>query len=455
MSGSNIVTSILFIFAMVSISQGNSLRLDKKNAGESKEFIGLTFAYSFWCILAIISATVSLEHIVLKYSFYYLAEFSKIVTFVMTIEVMAYLTGYIKERKRTLYIIVVAFMYIGVGLELINLIFGGAKLSQNVHGLSINNEHQILILFHMIYDFGILFVLLLLAVRYYEKCRKEREFYAFRLYIWSVAVMLVGFLLENLSYILLHAYNPSVIFCMIFAIIIFRFSLIYKRGIEYVRDDYSEVLAPTCEESIVVVNDEGLVIYSNKRAQVMAESYRDVFEGRDVCALFSIKDEDRKRLFLSSNNTVHIKGTYKKAEIPVVLTCENRFDRYKNVFASVITINSDTAEADTKNSGGMKYPAQYAPLESSDIEHDDIVNLRLDELISMIEKAIAFFDAKDKTQFLLILKGIKKGAEKEGFSALFELSKRIENELEYSDLLPVESMVIEMDRQKESIKALR
>lgn len=455
MIASLIINSFLFIVALIAVSRGYIYATQEGNDSKLRPYIMLCWAFALWCILSIVSAEIGEASIFLRNIFYYLEEFSRIITFVSAIMVLAVLTEYEVDKKKSTEIIIIFFLYGGVFVELINLIVSRGQLLQNVHGVYFNSEIKPLVILHILYDFIVLFVMFLMVVRYYEKCSKPREKFLYRLCLSSVIVLFGGFAIENVMYLLGIGFCSSVILCFAVHIVIDRFALNYKRSIEYNREDYSDVLVPTYEKSVIITNDEGVIIYANKRAQVFAESYRDIFEGRDVCGVFSISDEQRNSIYDSQQNLISVRCDYRKVNMPVILSCENKFDRYKNVFATIFSITRESNEIhdDVKKDSSMG--AFLSPGEKLSISHSDITDIRNDVLIESIEQCLLLYEKKERELFFMTLKAVEKGAAILGYSALENLTKRIKGEEAASGIDSIAGLIIEMDRQCESIKVLR
>lgn len=445
--------SILFILCITSFSRGSSYIANVKENARSRAYIILTCAYSVWGILVIVSSSLELEWNVLKQLIFYVSEFARIISFAMMIEVFAYLTDFDKEKPKKMYFVSDTVLYIGCFLMLVNLIATKGLLTEDAFGLHFYTESSVLVLVHVILDIAILFGMFLFVIRYYEKCKKPREIYAFKLYLLSISCIFLGFVIENTIIIVNKTYFPAVIIASGILVILFQIDLKYHRSIQYFADDYSDVLAPTYEGSVVITNDVGIILYTNKRAQVFAEGYRDTFEGRDICGLFSLEQSDRDRLYNKGNTNVVFKCNYKKNDTPVTLTCENALDRYKNVFASIIRIKSAVGEAEPDEANKVNTISDSSG-EVYKVSNEDARRLRYNELLNSIERGIALFNEGKEELFFMNLKGIGMLAKATGYPALQELTNRIQEEAKISEFSSLSSMIIELDRQYESIKML-
>jgi len=444
--------SLLFIFSLVSISRENVYQMKVGERIRSKEYSLLTWVYFLWCVLVIIGGSVSSGSDIVKHIFFYLSDFARMGSFVLMIEVCGYLTDFKKDNEKFLIFVTELFLYIGMFIELYSLIVLDANVSEGRFGIYFYIESKLLILIHTAYDFAILFMMYLLIIRYYEKCKKDREIYAFKLYIFVATIMMIGFLVENIIAMVSCIYIPTVSIASGITIIAMERCLIYKRSIQYLPEDYAEVLAPTYEKPVVITNDEGRILFSNKRAQVFAEGFRDIFNGRDICGVFSLDECDRDKLYSREKTKAKFTCKYKKNNVPVTLYCNNVLDRYKKVFVSIITITTADAETiDTENVLASVTPSA----EKFKASISDVDEIKINELIRMISHGLKLYENNQWDVFFMNLRGIQKSSNKLGYSALYELTKRIQAEEKNGNADSISSMVIEMDRQGESIKALR
>lgn len=460
-----IIQVINFVFisiiSLFIISKG----LNSFNSGDD-EIIGKLYAslclfFSLWCFLYI-SATFSISDF-WKHIFYYFSEFLKILSFVSFFENIACLTGYFEKRQQKVYKISTFYLYYGITVLFFDLIFGHKHLiASNVGVYPITKYHIVELLrasFYIVFLFGLFY----LVINYREKYKKPRERFASNLLSCIVFVSFISLIIEICGYCFLSKFYPSVIISFSLIVLFLDFCVRYFRSIEYNRNDYAEALAHNNKVSIFICDDEYRIIMENRRLEVMSEKYRDSFSNRSIFDVFKFSDSDiEKYKNYKDKEPLVISGVYQKMDIRVVFIINNKYDRFGFIFSSLVQVYLlDDYE---REFGKLKDEEiennEEEIIENTDesdlvINNDVVKELQLNSLIEMIENGNKLYNDKSTDLFKYNLLGIKKCATKLGYLSLVNLCNSIDDTLSYSGFEGIESLMIELDRQCETLKIMK
>ncbi|MDO4189031.1 MAG: hypothetical protein Q4D29_08570, partial [Lachnospiraceae bacterium] len=271
-----------------------------------------------------------------------------------------------------------------------------------------------------------------------------------------VGIATTALIIETLGYIYLHTFVPSMYVGML--VILFRFkSLIqYKRSIEYIAEDYNNILSPSNEKPAFLCDDEGRILFENTRAFVMRQTYKDNYVGRLLTDIFVISDYDKERLREPRNTQkFEVYCKYPKEEREMLLTAKHNLDKFSDIISTEIEVGYAISFEDDESVVAARTDGDITDAKKNVLGHElsyEIINdIRTNELIKAIANQKKFYENGDRNLFELNLKAIEKASTILSIPALEDLCDRIQTELIYGEWEAIEPLMIDLDRQYETL----
>lgn len=447
--------SIIFIFALIAISRMVTYNGKESYSNVSRVYSVYCAFYAAWCIFTISAAFT--KNSFGQHIFYYLSEFGKIVCYVCIFEILSRLTHYYENvSKRIVHMFTALYLYLGILLLFLDLYLGKGTLRSNIFGLYFISTNRFNEFIRSFYYILVLFGFVFLVTYYNERCKKQREIYACKLLITLVAISFGALIAEICGLVVSTTFIPSALICYAINMSFIEYLISYQRSLEFNSDDYNEYLYPNVKQSIVICDDKGNIVFENKRLSIMAENYRDNFSGRNLYEIFQISDIEKIKIVQNKGTEpVLVPAVYIKMDIPVYLSFVNTYDRYGFVFSMIVTVlNKDSVSDDDKEKLRVEEHST-SHVERIDIAPENLREMQIDDLIEMISLCNKLYDENKQDLFIFNLRGVKKMAKILRFSAIDELASRMENACLFGDWQIIDNLLIEMDRQVETLKALK
>lgn len=460
--------AIVFIAALVAISKGIEHSKFYNSNKISKVYTIMCIAFSVWGLLSIGATFLDVEFWV-QIS-YLLSEFAKVVTLVASLELMCYLTGCLEDNNALLNKVSSAYLYSGAVLILIMTILGNGKLKMDGFGpYFLSPFHFYEIIKSVVYIF-VLFGYFYIVTYYKEKCKKQRELHAYHQFLNVLIIAFAAMIIEVSGFCVFSKYIPSLILAFAFITIFMSRIMSYMSSIQLKESDFADVLSPRNLSRSFICDEEGNIVFRNRRLDVYVENFRDKFENKSIFEVYNINSQ--KFVEVCSNDgpgPINVRTLYLKNESSVILAFDNRYDMFGRILATIVTVYpedefivshaDETFEEDRRSYVyGNNTIAEIVEAEENEkfeINASDRRELQIDSLIELMTNAHRLYYANERRQFEYNLKGIRKTSSMLSFSALDELTNRIEDACLFDDWGSIESMMNEMDRQLETIKAVR
>lgn len=450
--------AIAFIFAMLMVSR---LILIKSrtdiNIDETMyhAFIVMCVCFIAWSlniVLVGISQSDVLDGLLL-----YLCEFLRIMTFVYGAELCATITDRFYAKSRSIRTITAELLYLGVAVIIVWFGFNRAETVSGPFGTNLLMKINIPFLMYAFYYVIVLFFYSAYIYVYFYANQSKRERYISRQAGIIVLIFIISLCVEVVCYAQFKLFVPAVYMGMMAAILLFRDLIMYKRSIEYNESDYDRILLPSYEKPAFVCDDEGRIIFENTRAFVMRQTYRDEYLGKLLTDIFDITDYDKERLKeprMTQFFSVYCK--YEKEEREMLLTVKHNLDKFGAIFSTEVEVgySEDTKEAPVTVTANTEKIAEAGKIIRANVSLEDVSSIRTKELIKLLENQKRYYEAGNKSLFEFNINGIEKSSSVLGLLALQELCDRIKVELMYGEWEGLNPMMIDLDRQCETLKFL-
>lgn len=447
------ITALFFVGKMISTNNNvtETSREDIKN-----RFSFLCVAFVIWS-LTIVTIGIAQNSIV-DHIFILLSDFFHIAVLVTEVELFALLTDNSINVSAKTASISSALLYFGVFTLAVRMFLESGAVYDGAFSSFYEMNNIISIILTTLFQVVVLFFYAAYTYMYWYTCTKKREYFISNMCMVVVGVFVVCLSIETFFYIHSKEFIPLMYFGALVSILLLKRIVDYKRSIELNPDDYMNVLAPSYRKPAFVCNDEGRIVFENTRAFVMQQTYKDDYSDKLLTDIFDITDYDQDRLKDSRvRQSFDVYCKYPKSDKEILLKVKHNLDKYGSIFTTEIEVEEnteDTAEYNTlagKNNSDINTVTGNA----TSISHDVINDIRTEQLIKQIEYQKALFESGRKDLFIMNMKGISKAASVLGLSSLEDLCDRIQTEIAYGEWEYLDSMIIELDRQYETLKIIR
>lgn len=382
-----------------------------------------------------------------------IAEFMKIGTFVCAAELFASLTDRIIGKKLSIYSISSELLYLGIIPLVARIIFDKGDILKSYFGDTLALNSSISMFTNIAFFVMVLFFCGVYTYMHYYTCSNiRRQVYITKNLTLIVIILCACLCIEAIGYVSLKTYIPSMYFGMVVCAVIFRNLLIYKRSIEYDEHDYERILEPAHQKPAFVCDDEGRVLFENTRAFVMRQTYKDTYKGRFLTEIFEITDYDRERLKdARMTQLFDVYCRYPKESREMLLRVRHNLDKFGMIFSTEVEVeyaNAQNEEVVVAAGGEEKVAPDIS------VDTGDLINMRTSELIKQLNTQKHLYETGQRELFEYNIKGISKVAASLSMPALEELCDRIQTELTYGEWDGLSSMMIDIDRQYETLVML-
>lgn len=448
--------SIAFVFALFLISRlmlfDQLLIGNKKDVKNTFYVLCITvITWSFSIVAIGVSQIDILDKILL-----FISDFLSFSSFIIGAELCSSITDRAHSRMRSSYSISSILLYAGLFVMVVRLIMGRADTSEGLFGLYFTMNMDFSFILHVIFYVAILFFCGAYTYMHYYTSNTKRQLYISKQCVVIVSAGVIALIMETLGYIYMKCFVPALYFAMIYMVYKYKNLINYKRSIEYNEDDYKETLSPSNEKPAFVCNDEGLILFENTRAFVMRQTYKDSYIGKYITELFEISDYDRERLKEPRNTQVfEIYCKYPKEEREMLLLAKHNLDKFGDIFSTEISVSyalsyeeEEAVVAARKELEKKEAKKKFADL---NLTYETVNDIRTKELIKLIANQKKFYEDGNKKLFEINLKGIEKASAVLGLSTLQELCDRIQTELLYGEWDGLNTLMIDLDRQYETL----
>lgn len=406
------------------------------------------FAWSMCVVIVGVSPNTNLDKI-----FLLIGEFFRFFIFIVGAELFASITDTSLTKKMTLVSISSQLLYLAIATLAIILFVERAATNDGVIGTYFVKNTAIGLLLYIFFHVVVLFFYSAYTYMYMYTCSKKRDYYISKQCAYIVVILVVCLSIESFFYAKAGEFVPVMYVGMLLSIYFLYRLIVYKRSIEYNEADYQRILAPAYTKPAFVCDDEGRIIFANTRAFVMQQTYKDTYKGKFLADIFDITDYDRERLSNPKlTQSFEILCKYPLHSLEIMFSVKHNIDKYGCIFSTEIELESigdysfKDKEEDVESQKEDTYDARKA------LSANAISDIRTEHLLKQIEYQKAFFENRNESLFMMNMKGLSKSASVLGLPALEELCNRIQTELSYGEWEGLSSMIIELDRQYESLK---
>lgn len=444
--------SYLFISTLFIL--GKSMQIGEKvttNREDIKRHFSV-FCASFLCWSFVTVLVGIVNNNVLDILFLFTSEFFRIGVFINGAELMAAITDRTLVNKKTLFSISSIMLYCGVTILLLKLFLDRATKARGVFGDFLAVDSNIALIAYIMYYVIVLFFYATYVYMHYYASGKKRDYYITKLCVIIVSILGIALVIESFAYAMFRTFVPTIHIAMLICIVFFNKLIKYKRSIEHHEADYDRILTPTYNKPAFVCDDEGKIIFENTRAFVMCQTYKDTYLGKYLTDVFDISDYDRERLMDAKlTQAFEIYCNYSKEKREILLTIKHNIDR----FGAIFTTEVELEYADEKNVNNSNINDEAASENRAIyVTYENIKRIRTEQLIEQLGTQKELYDNNNKDLFEFGIKGISKSAKVLSLMGLEELCDRIQEELSYGEWESLEPLMIELDRQYESLKLI-
>lgn len=419
-----------------------------------QEFLVLRIVVIIWSF-SVVVVGVSQSSVIDK-AFLLVSDFLMIASYITGVELLASITDRMISKKRTSYSISSELLYLGILVMIVRLVLGKSETSMGPFGLYFTMNLNMAFIIRVVFFISILFFYGAYTYMHYYMSTTKRQKYISRQCAIIVGIATTALIIETLGYIYLHTFVPSMYVGML--VILFRFkSLIqYKRSIEYIAEDYNNILSPSNEKPAFLCDDEGRILFENTRAFVMRQTYKDNYVGRLLTDIFVISDYDKERLREPRNTQkFEVYCKYPKEEREMLLTAKHNLDKFSDIISTEIEVGYAISFEDDESVVAARTDGDITDAKKNVLGHElsyEIINdIRTNELIKAIANQKKFYENGDRNLFELNLKAIEKASTILSIPALEDLCDRIQTELIYGEWEAIEPLMIDLDRQYETL----
>lgn len=442
--------SYLFISTLFIL--GKSMQIGEKVTTNRKDirrhFAVFCATFLCWSFVTVLVGIV--DNNVLDILFLFISEFFRIGVFINGAELMAAITDRTLINKKSLFSISSIMLYCGVTVLLLKLFLDRAAKARGIFGDFLAVNSNIALIAYIMYYVVVLFFYATYVYMHYYASGKKRDYYITKLCVTVVSILGVALVVESFAYVMFRTFVPSMHIAMLICIVFFNKLIKYKRSIEYHESDYDRILAPTYNKPAFVCDDEGKIIFENTRSFVMRQTYKDTYLGKYLTDVFDISDYDRERLMDAKlTQAFEIYCNYSKEKREILLTVKHNNDR----FGSIFTTEIEFGYVDDQNATNSNRNDEIISPKLN-ITYENIKRIRTEQLIEQLGTQKELYDNNKKELFELGIRGISKSATVLSLMGLEELCERIQEELSYGEWESLESLMIELDRQYESLKLI-
>lgn len=329
-----ILNSVLFVAALISISQGVNFREKSRDAIASSRYMILCHAYLITCVAYILMFLCT--NPILKYVCYSVMWFA----WIMFLASVVILAAYAVNCSGKLVSLAVSFLYYwGMGLYFVNTMTGSGALHQSGIGFFYLPIQPLQRFLHIILYLVYISTLISIGVYYVSGCKRKREYFLFTLFLGAFLPAVLSTLFEMMFLLFDFAFFPFQQILGIIIILALRKLLYYHRSVELCQEDYKEWLSVDRTDVVLICDDALQVVFVNKRAEIIAHTMREEYVGRKLMDIFLLSKEAETELKNPSNKgTFGVGGVYAQADRKVDFVVRRVLDRYDEIFASIVTV---------------------------------------------------------------------------------------------------------------------
>ncbi|MCR4806744.1 MAG: response regulator [Lachnospiraceae bacterium] len=191
--------------------------------------------------------------------------------------------------------------------------------------------------------------IIFLLINYSKSHTKIRERYLIKIAITAVIPALVGLVAESICQIVFNMRYPVFFIIMIVPFRFFSDLNIKCRSFQLKLSDFESLLKADNTDAVFICNDEQVVLYQNRAAEVNSKMYNDSFMGRKLSEIFII-DRDVMRAMQSKDgrNGLMVPAIYPITDNQVVMSVEFLYDCCDEILCYIITIPNYLVAVDEK-----------------------------------------------------------------------------------------------------------
>lgn len=181
--------------------------------------------------------------------------------------------------------------------------------------------------------------IIFLLVNYKNTHTKIREKYLIKIAIGAVAPALVALIAETICEVIFNIRYPVFFISMIIPFKLFSDLNLRSRSFKLLLSDFEGLLKADNTDAVFICNDEKVILYQNRAAEVNSRLYNDNFLNRKLSEVFTL-DGDVMRALGSKDakNGLMVPAIYPYTGNQVVMSVEFIYDCCDEILCYIVTI---------------------------------------------------------------------------------------------------------------------
>ncbi|MBR6452531.1 MAG: response regulator [Lachnospiraceae bacterium] len=329
-----LIGGLLFVEMLVAVSQAITFQVRVKDDLAIIRQIIISGAFFIQCISYI--AMLILRDDVVLYVLYFIYWYAGVMMIANLVKMAAYSLDY---HGRFLRYIISVIYYLGLVIYFADTFLSKGELTHTSFGVSYPMRSNAQIILYAVFD--VIFLAALCYIYFYSlgKEQKKREKHLLNLWLRTFAFSAIGVALEFFCLLFLGFFFPAMLLFCIATIVQLPGLLIYHRRIVIREEDYREVLRSNDTDIVLVCDDAYRIVYMNKRAEIVGAVMKEDFRGQRIPDILLMSPETEEMLYANAMNGVYsIEATYAALNRKVSLNIRPIYDKYHELFSSVITL---------------------------------------------------------------------------------------------------------------------
>ena len=188
-----------------------------------------------------------------------------------------------------------------------------------------------------------------LLINYKKTHTKIREKYLIKIAIGAVAPALVALIAETVCEVVFNIRYPVFFISMIIPFKLFSDLNLRSRSFKLLLSDFEGLLKADNTDAVFICNDEKVILYQNRAAEVNSRLYNDNFLNRKLSEVFTL-DGDVIRALSSKDakNGLMVPAIYPSTGNQVVMSVEFIYDCCDEILCYIVTIPNYLVAVDEK-----------------------------------------------------------------------------------------------------------
>lgn len=329
-----IMISMAIIAGLIGFSRFFSVKFDTKDRTIAFDYKVLSASL---CITAIIYVLMYISYgSIFCYILYGLDRFFKVV---IMIEVLNLTKGIVDTKESFISVFISIIAYGAAVMYLIDTLALGGSLEKGVFGVylyPVEPWHRALyFLYYMIY----IIILITFIVIKGTSVIKEYEKYDYLQMCIVYSLSAFGFMIEIFIINYRITYLPIALLFNTLTVINIKYLINYHYFISLKPECFENELDPGRTDVVFILNDQMKIIYQNKRAEILAHIFNDIYVDRKISEIFNFTDAAFAQFSLDASSTPFgITAVYPVNGKVVNMVVQHRIDKKGNIVATIVSV---------------------------------------------------------------------------------------------------------------------